>query len=94
MPKSFVLSGMNAMPKMSASIKMKQMIAIMNFAGVTIGGSPPPIGNVDSGRPELRLLTNERMTRNQVIYARAGFVETDRQEEDGFRRVFMRKPLP
>lgn len=44
-----------------------------------------------AGLPELRLLTNERMARNRAIYARAGFEETARREEDGFRRVFFRK---
>jgi hypothetical protein len=41
----------------------------------------------------VRLLTNERMKRNLAIYARAGYVEYDRREEDGFRRVWMRRVL-
>lgn len=45
------------------------------------------------GYGELRLLTNERMERNLAIYARAGFTECERREEDGFRRVFMRRVL-
>ncbi|TPG60410.1 GNAT family N-acetyltransferase [Roseomonas nepalensis] len=45
------------------------------------------------GLPELRLLTNERMTRNRAIYARAGFTETALREEDGFRRVHMVRRL-
>lgn len=45
------------------------------------------------GLPGLRLLTNERMTRNRVLYARAGFVETALREEDGFRRVYMARRL-
>jgi GNAT superfamily N-acetyltransferase len=43
------------------------------------------------GHTEVRLLTNERMARNIVLYARLGYVETERREEDGFRRVFMAK---
>ncbi len=45
------------------------------------------------GFAELRLLTNEAMTRNLALYARAGFAEFDRREEDGFRRVWMRRAL-
>lgn len=43
------------------------------------------------GYAEVRLLTNERMARNIVLYARLGYVETERRDEDGFRRVFMAK---
>lgn len=43
------------------------------------------------GYAEVRLLTNERMARNIALYARLGYVETERREEDGFRRVFMAK---
>ncbi|WP_159346403.1 GNAT family N-acetyltransferase [Roseomonas harenae] len=45
------------------------------------------------GLRELRLLTNERMERNRVIYAKAGFVETERREENGLRRVYMARSL-
>ena len=45
------------------------------------------------GLPALRLLTNERMERNIAIYARAGFVEVERRETDGFRRVHMLRRL-
>lgn len=43
------------------------------------------------GRREIRLLTNERMTRNIALYVRLGYVEYDRREEGSFRRVFMAK---
>ncbi|HEY8614398.1 MAG TPA: GNAT family N-acetyltransferase [Roseomonas sp.] len=45
------------------------------------------------GLRELRLLTNERMERNRAIYARAGFTETHRREEEGLRRVYMARHL-
>jgi GNAT superfamily N-acetyltransferase len=45
------------------------------------------------GLRELRLLTNERMERNRAIYAKAGFVETERREENGLRRVYMARSL-
>jgi ribosomal protein S18 acetylase RimI-like enzyme len=45
------------------------------------------------GLAEIRLYTNEAMTENLAYYARHGYVETCRAEQDGFRRVFFRKPI-
>ncbi len=45
------------------------------------------------GLPEVRLYTHELMTENQAIYAKRGYVETHRAEENGLRRVFMAKAL-
>jgi len=45
------------------------------------------------GRSEIRLYTNEAMTENLAYYPRRGYTETHRAEQDGFRRVFFRKPL-
>jgi ribosomal protein S18 acetylase RimI-like enzyme len=45
------------------------------------------------GLAEIRLYTNEAMTENLAYYARHGYVETHRAEQDGFRRVFFRKPI-
>ena len=42
---------------------------------------------------EVRLYTNEAMTENLAFYSRLGFEETDRRLDDGYRRVFLRKPL-
>jgi GNAT superfamily N-acetyltransferase len=47
----------------------------------------------DLGLGEVRLYTNEAMTENIAYYARHGYAETGRQEHDGFRRVFFRKPV-
>ena len=41
----------------------------------------------------LYLYTHEKMAENIALYARVGYVEVERREEDGFRRVFMRKAL-
>ncbi len=46
------------------------------------------------GRRALRLYTHAAMAANIRLYARLGFVETHRAEEDGFDRVFMEKRLP
>jgi ribosomal protein S18 acetylase RimI-like enzyme len=42
---------------------------------------------------EVRLYTNEAMTDNLSYYSRHGYAETHRAEQDGFRRVYFRKPL-
>jgi ribosomal protein S18 acetylase RimI-like enzyme len=47
----------------------------------------------EQGKDELRLYTNELMHENLKIYQRLGWEEYDRAEQDGFRRVFMRKKL-
>jgi len=41
---------------------------------------------------ELRLYTNVAMTENLTFYSGLGFVETHRAVQDGYSRVFMRKP--
>jgi len=47
----------------------------------------------EKGKRELRLYTNELMQENLRIYSKLGWKEYERTEEDGFRRVFMRKTL-
>jgi GNAT superfamily N-acetyltransferase len=42
----------------------------------------------------LYLYTNELMRENIALYARYGYKEYERREEQGFRRVFMRKAVP
>ncbi|MFG1605004.1 GNAT family N-acetyltransferase [Actinoplanes sp. NPDC049265] len=43
---------------------------------------------VSGGYAELRLYTNEAMTENLAWYARRGYRETHRTQDEGFRRVF------
>jgi ribosomal protein S18 acetylase RimI-like enzyme len=45
------------------------------------------------GLAEIRLYTNQAMTENLGYYARHGYAETHRAEQDGFNRVFIRKPI-
>jgi ribosomal protein S18 acetylase RimI-like enzyme len=45
------------------------------------------------GYRELRLYTHELMHENQALYKRLGWQEYARGEQDGFQRVFMRKPV-
>ena len=46
-----------------------------------------------AGYREVQLYTNEAMTENLALYARNGYRETRRVQEDGFRRVYMAKTL-
>jgi ribosomal protein S18 acetylase RimI-like enzyme len=43
------------------------------------------------GLKALRLYTNAAMTENLAYYPGRGFHETDRREEDGYKRVFFEK---
>ena len=45
------------------------------------------------GLPELRLHTNVAMTENLTWYPRRGFEETHRETQDGYDRVFYRRPV-
>jgi GNAT superfamily N-acetyltransferase len=41
----------------------------------------------------VELYTNEKMTGNLSLYPRLGYVETGRRTENGFNRVYFRKPF-
>ncbi|MGI5127263.1 GNAT family N-acetyltransferase [Pseudonocardia sp. CA-107938] len=45
------------------------------------------------GHDRVELYTNEAMTENLAYYPRKGYVETDRREQNGYRRVFFTKLL-
>jgi ribosomal protein S18 acetylase RimI-like enzyme len=45
------------------------------------------------GLTRMALVTHEVMTENQAIYARLGYTEVERRAEDGYRRIYMEKPL-
>jgi N-acetylglutamate synthase-like GNAT family acetyltransferase len=46
------------------------------------------------GFKSVYLYTHEKMTENQTLYAKIGYVEFDRRTEKGLARVYMRKLLP
>jgi ribosomal protein S18 acetylase RimI-like enzyme len=46
-----------------------------------------------AGLEAVTLYTNERMTENLRLYPRLGYAETGRRVEDGFARVYFRKPV-
>ncbi len=45
------------------------------------------------GFASIYLYTHEKMTENQLLYKKIGYVEYDRRVEHGLRRVYMRKQL-
>ena len=45
------------------------------------------------GFESIYLMTNEKMTENQVLYARIGYVLFDKRSVHGYSRVLMRKAL-
>ena len=45
------------------------------------------------GFTSIYLYTHEKMTENQMLYKKIGYVEYDRRVEHGLRRVYMRKEL-
>ena len=48
---------------------------------------------VRRGFASVHLCTNSKMTENQVLYPKIGYVEYDRRTEAGYDRVFYRKTL-
>ncbi|KAL5340499.1 acyl-CoA N-acyltransferase [Aspergillus crustosus] len=47
----------------------------------------------DTGRGALELYTNVKMVENLEFYAKLGFLEVGRREEDGYERVFFKKDI-
>ena len=45
------------------------------------------------GFKSIYLYTHEKMTENQALYSKAGYVAYDRRGEHGFPRIYMRKSL-
>lgn len=45
------------------------------------------------GYDEIRLFTHQKMHENLLMYPRLGYEETGRGTQDGFDRVFFRKPI-
>ena len=48
---------------------------------------------VRRGYTSIYLCTNSKMTENQALYPRIGYVERERKSEFGYSRVFYVKPL-
>jgi ribosomal protein S18 acetylase RimI-like enzyme len=47
----------------------------------------------DNGLNAVELYTNEVMTENLTLYPKLGYVETERKQQEGYSRIFFRKPV-
>ena len=66
------------------------------FHGKGVGRALMEFADAEARRrafPELRLYTHQMMTENIALYSRTGWEETGRAEQDGYDRVFFRKPV-
>jgi GNAT superfamily N-acetyltransferase len=74
-----------------------ESVAVLPAAqGLGIGGLLLDLAEREAaarGLGEVRLYTNEAMTENLGYYPRRGYVETHRAVDNGFRRVYFRKPV-
>lgn len=64
--------------------------------GAGIGGmllARAEVAARSGGFEEIRLSTNEAMTKNQEWYPEQGFVETHRRLDHGYSRVFYSRPI-
>jgi len=67
------------------------------FQGRGIGGALIAFAEAqaaDLGLGAVELYTNAAMTDNLALYPRLGYDEVERRTEDGYDRVFFRKPVP
>lgn len=48
---------------------------------------------LEHGQDRITLYTNEVMTENLAIYTHLGYRETGRRTDDGYRRVYLEKPV-
>ena len=66
------------------------------FHGKGVGRALMEFADAEARRrafPELRLYTHQMMMENIALYSRTGWEETGRAEQDGYDRVFFRKPV-
>jgi ribosomal protein S18 acetylase RimI-like enzyme len=78
-----------------ASLLLENVAVLPAFQGRGIGRALIAFAEKHAGElglPEVTLYTNERMTENLRLYPALGYVETGRRLEEGFARVYFRKP--
>jgi len=88
--------GVLVLRPVSGSLFLENVAVLPEFQGHGIGRALIAFAE-QHGRelrlPEVTLYTNERMTENLRLYPKLGYVETGRRVEEGFARVYFRKPL-
>ena len=78
------------------SMQLENVAVLNRYAGQGIGRQLIEYAESEARRLNLiavELYTNLKMTENIAYYPKLGYVETDRREEDGFSRVYYRKPM-
>lgn len=67
-----------------------------SFQGIGVGRALLQFAEQEAlrhGFTSIYLCTNVKMTENQILYPKIGYVEYDRCMEDGYDRIFYRKQL-
>jgi GNAT superfamily N-acetyltransferase len=76
---------------------LDNLVVHPNYQGQGVGRTLLGLADAEAmlqGYGELRLYTHATMIENIALYTRIGWFETYRREQDGYARVFMRKPFP
>jgi len=81
---------------LSDSMHLENVAVLNRYAGQGIGRQLIAYAESEARRLNLvavELYTNLKMTENIAYYPKLGYDETDRREQDGFSRVYYRKPM-
>ena len=94
--KEGLIVGFLALKMEEGRIRLDSVAVLPRFQGLGLGRRLIGLAETqakEGGFSEPELYTNEAMVENIRLYTRLGFKEADRREEDGYRRVYMRKSL-
>ena len=88
--------GILVLRPLPVSLLLENVAVLPGFQGRGIGRALIAFAEQHArelGLPEVTLYTNERMTENLRLYPALGYVETERRLEEGYARVYFRKPV-
>jgi ribosomal protein S18 acetylase RimI-like enzyme len=91
------IAGILVLCETPAGFRIDNVAVFPKYKGKGVGKALLVHAEVEAaarGHASLYLYTNEMMSENIALYAKVGYVEYERREEEGFRRVFLRKALP
>jgi N-acetylglutamate synthase-like GNAT family acetyltransferase len=91
------VAGLLVLSNTSEGLLIENVAVAPAWQGLGIGRALLQYAESEARRLHQRtvyLYTNELMVENIALYARCGYIEYERRQEHGFRRVFMRKALP
>ena len=90
------LAGVLVVAAVEEDFLLENVAVAPQYQGIGVGRALLELAESSAraqGHDAICLYTHERMTENQSLYAKIGYVEYERHTEDGFARVFMRKRL-